>query len=82
LDGARIRYSTRVNKIKTTNDEGDRVLVTTESGETMEFDEVVMTAPLGWLKKHPEAFNPALSPRLTKAIQSIGYGCLEKVGPV
>ena len=55
------------------------MLVSTRDGESFEFDEVVLTAPLGWLKQHPEAFDPPLPPRLTKAIESIGYGCLEKV---
>jgi monoamine oxidase len=79
VDGSQIRYSTRVKKISTTDDR-DKVSVSTEGGEQMEFDEVVFTAPLGWLKQHPEAFSPALPASLTKAIQSIGYGCLEKVG--
>ncbi|KAG4264650.1 hypothetical protein FPRO06_05275 [Fusarium proliferatum] len=50
-----------------------------ESGQTLEFDEVVVTAPLGWLKRNLDAFEPALPARMTKAIDAIGYGCLEKV---
>ncbi|KAI1862588.1 uncharacterized protein JN550_010113 [Neoarthrinium moseri] len=79
LDGARFRYSTKVTDVKTTNDDGAKLSVLTEGGESMEFDEVVFTAPLGWLKSHPKTFSPALPLRLTKAINSIGYGCLEKV---
>jgi hypothetical protein len=45
----------------------------------LEFDEVVVTSPLGWLKRHMEAFEPELPARLSKAINSIAYGCLEKV---
>ncbi|KAI0143867.1 flavin-containing amine oxidoreductase [Hypoxylon sp. NC0597] len=52
--------------------------VFTKGGENLEFDEVVFTAPLGWLKQHTDAFEPPLPSRLTKAIKSIGYGCLEK----
>lgn len=48
-------------------------------GGQFQFDEIVMTAPLGWLQKHQDAFVPAIPERLTKAINSIGYGCLEKV---
>jgi Flavin containing amine oxidoreductase len=43
------------------------------------FDEVVMTAPLGWLKRNKDVFIPALPPRLSQAIDSISYGDLEKV---
>jgi hypothetical protein len=53
--------------------------VHTESGETLEFDEVVFTAPLGWLKQHPDTFSPPLPARFAQAIRNIGYGCLEKV---
>lgn len=44
-----------------------------------EFDEVVVTTPLGWLKEHPEAFDPPLPPRLSEAIKALGYGTLDKV---
>lgn len=79
LDGAHLNYLTKVTQVKTTTDEGGKLTVLTEGGSSFEFDEVVVTAPLGWLKQHPDAFSPALPARLTKAIQSIGYGCLEKV---
>jgi hypothetical protein len=55
------------------------VEVTTEKGEALQFDEIVVTAPLGWLKQNQGAFTPALPLRLSSAIDSIGYGCLEKV---
>jgi hypothetical protein len=55
------------------------VVVTTDRGETFHFDEIVVTAPLGWLKQYQEAFSPPLPPRFCSAIDSIGYGCLEKV---
>lgn len=54
-------------------------MVTTEKGEALQFDEVVVTAPLGWLKQNQDAFTPAFPPRFSSAIDSIGYGCLEKV---
>ncbi|KAI1104768.1 FAD/NAD(P)-binding domain-containing protein [Jackrogersella minutella] len=78
VEGAKIKYDTIVNRIQSTNDEGETLKVYTEGGESFEFDEVVLTAPLGWLKRHTHAFEPALPSRLTKAIKSIGYGCLEK----
>ncbi|KAK6841752.1 hypothetical protein PG987_002612 [Apiospora arundinis] len=75
-EGADIRLSTKVTQINARED-ADKVTLVTDMGD-LEFDEVVVTAPLGWLQQNPQAFVPALSPRLTKAINGIGYGCLEK----
>ncbi|KAI2625737.1 FAD/NAD(P)-binding domain-containing protein [Hypoxylon sp. NC1633] len=79
VEGAKIKYESIVNKIQSTSHEGGMLNVCTQNGESFEFDEVVLTAPLGWLQQHTEAFEPPLPSRLTKAIKSIGYGCLEKV---
>ena len=59
--------------------DGGKVRLDCSDGQTFDFDEVVVTAPLGWLKQNLDAFNPPLPDRLTQGIQSIGYGCLEKV---
>ncbi|OJJ51691.1 hypothetical protein ASPZODRAFT_148928 [Penicilliopsis zonata CBS 506.65] len=56
-----------------------QVTLTTSTGTTHQFDEVVVTAPLGWLKKNKAAFSPALPVRLEQAIDNISYGRLEKV---
>ncbi|KAI8625692.1 FAD/NAD(P)-binding domain-containing protein [Xylariaceae sp. FL1651] len=77
---ASLRFQTVVNTVRSCDDEsGNTLEICAESGETLEFDEVVFTAPLGWLKQHPNAFNPPLPARLAQAIKNIGYGCLEKV---
>ncbi|KIW13881.1 hypothetical protein PV08_06662 [Exophiala spinifera] len=58
------------------------VTVTTSNGEEEKasFDEVVVTCPLGWLKRnHETAFTPRLPPRLSEAIRHINYGRLEKL---
>lgn len=57
----------------------DKVKVQVNSGVTLEFDELVVTAPLGWLKRNLSAFVPELPTRMTQAIEAIGYGFLEKV---
>jgi monoamine oxidase len=80
VEHAEIKYNTIVNKIAYRTSERDKVLLHTNTGASMEFDEVVLTAPLGWLKQNAGAFEPPLPNRLTKAIDSISYGCLEKVG--
>ncbi|KAL2871202.1 flavin monoamine oxidase family protein [Aspergillus lucknowensis] len=43
------------------------------------FDDVVVTAPLGWLKRNSHVFSPPLPPAISTAIQSLGYGNLDKV---
>ncbi|KAJ5668758.1 hypothetical protein N7462_009828 [Penicillium macrosclerotiorum] len=56
-----------------------QVTVTIASGETYSFDEVVVTCPLGWLKRNTDAFHPPLPVRLLDAIDNVSYGRLEKV---
>ncbi|EKV06984.1 Flavin containing amine oxidase, putative [Penicillium digitatum] len=56
-----------------------QVTVTTATGTIYDFDQVVVTCPLGWLKQNISAFTPALPPRLEQAINNISYGRLEKV---
>lgn len=57
-----------------------RVRVTTSDGRAQEFDHVVVTCPLGWLKQQYESvFTPALPARLSQAIDNINYGRLEKL---
>lgn len=56
-----------------------RPSVRTAKGEFHEFDEVVVAAPLGWLKRNKSAFLPELPSRLSSAIDNISYGQLDKV---
>jgi len=55
------------------------VLIETACDKSQIFDEVVVTTPLGWLKRNKESFIPPLNSRLSKAIDNISYGGLEKV---
>lgn len=79
LAGANIKLKKKAKRISYRMDPQDHVKVTLEDGQVLSFDDVVVTSPLGWLKRHLDAFEPPLPIRLTKAIRSIGYGCLEKV---
>ncbi|KAH9892246.1 hypothetical protein F4778DRAFT_784612 [Xylariomycetidae sp. FL2044] len=80
LLGANIKYNTIVNKVQSSSNDGGMLNVYTTAGQVFEFDEVVMTTPLGWLKQyHQQAFKPPLPRNMTTAITSLGYGCLEKV---
>ncbi|OQN95649.1 hypothetical protein B0A48_18249 [Cryoendolithus antarcticus] len=77
---AEIRLETRVTGVHSREGEGmKKPIIETASGERCEFDEVVVTSPLGWLKRNIDTFHPALTPRLTQAIDNIGYGTLDKV---
>ena len=57
-----------------------QVMLKTSDGQFVSFDEVVVTSPLGWLKNNLDSFfDPPPTPRLTSAIESIGYGNLDKI---
>lgn len=92
--GADIKYTRVVKSIRSRNDKlNGRFLPSVMHGaatnnsspddeareQEADFDEVVMTAPLGWLKKHQEVFDPPLPARLSDAIHTLGYGTLDKV---
>ncbi|KAK0710668.1 hypothetical protein B0H67DRAFT_583178 [Lasiosphaeris hirsuta] len=81
LEGATLRLNTLVVGVKTPEARWREqpVVVTTEAGEDMSFDEVVMTTPLGWLKRHQDVFSPPLPQRLAVAINNISLSQLEKV---
>ncbi|KAM0247250.1 hypothetical protein ACHAQJ_009917 [Trichoderma viride] len=79
LSDATIKLNSVADKISYRIELNDDVRVQLKSGQTLAFDELVITCPLGWLKQNLTAFDPPLPSVLTKAIGSIGYGCLEKV---
>lgn len=80
LEKADVKLGKVVTNITRREDRQGKVRIQTRDGEVFEFEHVVLTAPLGWLKNSLDAFEPPLPPRMTKAIASLGYGCLEKVG--
>lgn len=56
-----------------------QITITTKTGKQYEFDEVLVTCPLGWLQKNKAVFSPEINPRLSRAFDSISYGRLEKI---
>ena len=82
LDGADLHMEKPIVKIEAPirrNDQDPPITLTTAAGEKRNVDEVVVTCPLGWLKRNKSAFAPPFPPHLAKAIDSISYGRLEKV---
>lgn len=83
LASAEIKFNKRVISIEGAEDGRDAnlpVLLRTDDGSSQSFDEVVLTTPLGWLKRNKTAFSPGLPPRLSEAIDKVSVGYLEKVG--
>lgn len=82
LSSADIKFNRRVVKIETSHAaraEKHSVVLSTDDGCTQSFDEVILTTPLGWLKRNKDAFSPSLPLRLSQAIDNISVGQLEKV---
>lgn len=80
LAGAVVRLEHVVKKIRSKEKDGDpQVIVETANGVEESFDEVVVTTPLGWLKRNQEVFEPKLPERIAQGIDSLGYGNLDKV---
>lgn len=59
--------------------EASTISVDIEGKESETYDEVVITAPLGWLKNNMDVFKPELPARVKAGIDSISYGHLDKV---
>ncbi len=80
LKGAMMLFEHRLKRIVSGEQNADtNVTVELEGRKSMTFDEVIMTAPLGWLKRNLGAFVPELPKRLTEAVGNLGYGHLDKV---
>jgi hypothetical protein len=81
LEKADIKLGERVVEVLTAEREvqNSQVVLRTEKGNTFSFDEVLMTTPLGFLKRNKEIFEPSLPPRVLMGIDSVSVGHLEKV---
>lgn len=75
LAQAHIRLNTIMTSV--TGDSAG-VHLAVSDGSQEDFDDVVITTPLGYLKRHKDSINP-LDLRLSRAIDQISYGHLEKV---
>ncbi|KAI9889229.1 MAG: hypothetical protein M1814_005678 [Vezdaea aestivalis] len=79
LAEATIHLSKPVTKIDFDLASPESIKITTGT-DTHRFEECVLTAPLGWLKRNASTtIHPPLPEPLTSAISSVGYSRLEKV---
>jgi hypothetical protein len=78
LAKAHLKLSTVMTSIETSTESTHPICVTTSDDKKQYFDDVVVTVPLGWIKKHKDSI-PQMSPRVSSAIDSISFGRLEKV---
>ncbi|MCJ1334293.1 hypothetical protein MMC10_011001 [Thelotrema lepadinum] len=81
LESANLRLGTimaSLKVVKATNGSRSQVELRTTDGAQELFDTAVVTTPLGWLKHHKDAIQP-LSDRISRAIDSLSFGNLEKV---
>ena len=81
---ADLQLCTKVTSVSSSASGGDAseaesITVVTSHNRVSSFEEVVMTAPLGWLKRNNNSFQPALPPHIQTAIKNVSYGALEKV---
>ena len=81
LSGASVLFEQSVVDIKSTSKSSGvkSIEISTSRGITYSFDGVVVTTPLGWLKRNQAAFSPSLDDRILQALDSISVGHLEKV---
>jgi Flavin containing amine oxidoreductase len=82
---AKLLFNREVQHVASSSNSAGRVEVTfvdktaDEKLEKLSFDEVVVTVPLGWWKQNLDRFSPAVPKRFSQAVESLGYGNLEKV---
>ncbi|BFZ64834.1 hypothetical protein YB2330_005987 [Saitoella coloradoensis] len=77
LDGGIVRLSTPISHVDVSSPHS--ITMTTMKGTKEAFDAIIIAAPLGVLKKRMITFTPSLPTRLQQAIDSLGFGVLEKI---
>ncbi|KAJ8611118.1 hypothetical protein MRB53_038113 [Persea americana] len=75
---ARILLSEKVVRVVAA-EHGHTVRLESDGKNSGEFDEVIVTSPLGWLQRNTALFSPELPNEMVESIMAIGYGCLDKV---
>lgn len=80
MEKATILLSTRATSVTSiVSPRGDPQISVESDRGILHFDEVVVTIPLGCLKKEHITFSPPFPNRIARAIKQLSYGRLEKV---
>jgi hypothetical protein len=81
LEKANLLLGTKVTGLRSCSPQKCKtgIEIDIETGNPLHFDAVVVTVPLGWLKRKKHIFQPALPPELVSSIDAISVGHLEKV---
>ncbi|KAL4958202.1 hypothetical protein BDW69DRAFT_191026 [Aspergillus filifer] len=80
LEHAEIITEARIVLIQNTGvDDDPHVLIKIEDSRTFKFNSIVITVPLGLLKRQSPTFPPPLPPQISRAIDGASYSSLEKV---
>lgn len=78
LEKAELRLNCNVQRITASGEQSVRVAIANGFEET--YNEVIVTAPLGWLKRNEKkVFSPHLPAEVSDAIHALGYGNLDRV---
>jgi hypothetical protein len=84
LEKAKLLTKTAMTSVEVQGDEAGssrKILVRSTNEESHVYEFVVITSPLGWLKRHKETIKP-LDSRVARAIDQISVGNLEKAWPL
>lgn len=73
-----IKYDSKVVEIDQSDSE-EPVVVVLEDETEYHAHKVIVTVPLGVLKKNIISFHPELSDAKKEAIEKLGFGCMEKI---
>ena len=80
IDALRKNISVLTNKVVQHIDYSqDIIRIITENGECFSASQIIVTVPLGVLKKHHIQFFPELSQKKTQAINDLGFGTFNKL---
>ena len=75
-----LKYNSEIININWANSEDDLVNLKTRDGRKFEANHVIITCPLGYLKKHKNTlFDPALPSPKSNIVETMGFGTVNKI---
>ena len=74
-----IKLNTQISYIDVDPSQNKPITLTSTMYETFHADSVIVTVPLGCLKREDIKFTPSLPPPVQKALSNLGFGVLEKL---